>query len=282
MEITKLLVIGSGQMGTGIAQTAIQAGLDVTLGDVTLQLAENGKARIAATLKKLADKGKIDAAAVPSLLDRLRTSEGISAAGEADFIIEAATENREIKQRLFADLDKAARPGVILASNTSSISITEIAGQTRRPDKVVGMHFMNPVPLMSLVEVIRGLATTDETLAAVLELARKMGKTPVEIADYPGFAVNRILIPMINEAVYCVMEGVGTPEAIDTVMKLGANHPMGPLALGDLIGLDTVLSIMEVLHRDLGDDKYRPCPLLRKMVRAGYLGKKSGRGFYAY
>ncbi|HEX2778423.1 MAG TPA: 3-hydroxyacyl-CoA dehydrogenase NAD-binding domain-containing protein, partial [Gemmatimonadaceae bacterium] len=226
-------------------------------------------------------KGTIDAAAKDATLGRIDTNRDVAAAGSAVLVVEAATENRDLKFRIFGDLDRAA-PNAILATNTSSISITEIAAKTTRPDKVIGMHFMNPVPVMQLVEVIRGLATSDETTRATLELAKAVGKTPVEVNDYPGFVANRILMPMINEAVYCLMEGVGTPEAIDTVMKLGMNHPMGPLALADLIGLDTCVAILEVLQAGLGDPKYRPCPLLRKYVAAGWLGRKSGRGFYSY
>ncbi|MGH7717697.1 MAG: 3-hydroxyacyl-CoA dehydrogenase NAD-binding domain-containing protein, partial [Gemmatimonadaceae bacterium] len=215
-------------------------------------------------------------------LARLRGATSLEELRPCTLVVEAASESPDLKFRLFADLDRIVEPESVLASNTSSISITEIAARTRRPDKVIGMHFMNPVPMMQLVEIIRGLATTDETAARVTELSKRLGKTPVEVNDFPGFVSNRVLMPMINEAVYCVMEGVGTPEAIDTVMKLGMNHPMGPLALADLIGLDTCLSILEVLHRGLGDSKYRPCPLLRKYVAAGWLGRKAGRGFYVY
>jgi 3-hydroxybutyryl-CoA dehydrogenase len=227
-------------------------------------------------------KGTIDAATKDATLAKVSTHTDMAAIEGAGLVVEAATENAELKFRIFQDLDRLADPAAILASNTSSISITEIAGRTSRPAQVIGMHFMNPVPVMQLVEVIRGIATSDATTAATMALARKVGKTPVEVNDYPGFVANRILLPMINEAVYCVMEGVGTPEAIDTVMKLGMNHPMGPLTLADFIGLDTCLAILEVMHEGLGDPKYRPCPLLRKYVSAGWLGRKSGRGFYQY
>jgi 3-hydroxybutyryl-CoA dehydrogenase len=227
-------------------------------------------------------KGALDEGAKAAAMARIATGTTMDAVADATFVIESATENVELKHRIFADIDRLAPAGAILATNTSSISITEIAGRVKRPESVIGMHFMNPVPVMQLVEVIRGLATSDETNARTVALAKQVGKTPVEVNDYPGFVANRILLPMINEAVYCVMEGVGTPEAIDQVMKLGMNHPMGPLMLADFIGLDTCLAILEVLHHGLGDPKYRPCPLLRKYVAQGWLGKKSGRGFYAY
>lgn len=277
----KIAVIGAGQMGNGIAHVFAQSGFPVTMIDVAQGALDKGKSTIEKNLDRQVKKGTIDAAAKDATLGRIALNTGVASAGDAALVVEAATENRDLKFRIFADLDKAA-PNAILASNTSSISITEIAAKTTRPDKVIGMHFMNPVPVMQLVEVIRGLATSDATMQTTVELAKAVGKTPVEVSDYPGFVANRILMPMINEAVYCVMEGVGTPEAIDTVMKLGMNHPMGPLALADLIGLDTCVAILEVLQGGLGDPKYRPCPLLRKYVAAGWLGRKSGRGFYTY
>ena len=278
----KIAVIGAGQMGNGIAHVFAQSGFPVTMIDVAQGALDRGKSTIEKNLDRQVKKGTIDAATKDATLGRIATATSAAdAAGDAALVVEAATENRDLKFRIFADLDRAA-PNAILATNTSSISITEIAAKTTRPDKVIGMHFMNPVPVMQLVEVIRGLATSDETTRTTLELAKAVGKTPVEVNDYPGFVANRILMPMINEAVYCLMEGVGTPEAIDTVMKLGMNHPMGPLALADLIGLDTCVAILEVLQNGLGDPKYRPCPLLRKYVAAGWLGRKSGRGFYSY
>ena len=277
----KIAVIGAGQMGNGIAHVFAQSGFPVTMIDVAQGALDKGKSTIEKNLDRQVKKGTIDAAAKDATLGRIALNTGVASAGDAALVVEAATENRDLKFRIFADLDRAA-PNAILASNTSSISITEIAAKTTRPEKVIGMHFMNPVPVMQLVEVIRGLATSDETMRTTVELAKAVGKTPVEVSDYPGFVANRILMPMINEAVYCLMEGVGTPEAIDTVMKLGMNHPMGPLALADLIGLDTCVAILEVLQSGLGDPKYRPCPLLRKYVAAGWLGRKSGRGFYTY
>ncbi len=277
----KIAVIGAGQMGNGIAHVFAQAGYSVTMIDVAQPALDHGRSTIEKNLERQLKKGSIDAAARDATLGRVATSTALAAAADAALVVEAATENRDLKFRIFADLDRAA-PDAILASNTSSISITEIAARTTRPEKVIGMHFMNPVPVMQLVEVIRGLATSDETTRTTVALATTVGKTPVEVADYPGFVANRILMPMINEAVYCLMEGVGTPEAIDTVMKLGMNHPMGPLALADLIGLDTCVAILEVLQGGLGDPKYRPCPLLRKYVAAGWLGRKSGRGFFTY
>jgi len=241
-----------------------------------------GKNTIAGNLDRQIKKGTLQAADKDAILGRVTTAQSVDGVKDATLIVEAATENRDLKFKIFGDIDAAAAPNAILATNTSSISITEIAARTRRPEKVIGMHFMNPVPVMQLVEIIRGLATSDETTQRVVELSKAVGKTPVEVNDFPGFVANRILMPMINEAIYCLMEGVGTPDAIDTVMKLGMNHPMGPLALADLIGLDTCLAILEVLHDGLGDPKYRPCPLLRKYVAAGWLGRKSKRGFYAY
>ncbi len=278
----RVAVIGAGQMGNGIAHVFAQSGFDVTMIDVSAAALERGKGTIAGNLDRQIKKGALQAADKDAILGRVSTATSVDAANDATLIVEAATENRDLKFKIFADIDAAAKPGAILATNTSSISITEIAARTKRPDHVIGMHFMNPVPVMQLVEIIRGIATSDETTQRVVELSKAVGKTPVEVNDYPGFVANRILMPMINEAIFCLMEGVGTPEAIDTVMKLGMNHPMGPLALADLIGLDTCLAILEVLHDGLGDPKYRPCPLLRKYVAAGWLGRKSKRGFYAY
>jgi 3-hydroxybutyryl-CoA dehydrogenase len=278
----RVAVIGAGQMGNGIAHVFAQSGFDVTMIDVSGPALERGKGTIGSNLDRQIKKGSLQAADKDAILGRIATSQAFDAASGAGLIVEAATENRDLKFKIFSDIDSIAGADAILATNTSSISITEIAARTKRPEKVIGMHFMNPVPVMQLVEVIRGLATSDETTQRVLALSKAVGKTPVEVQDYPGFVANRILMPMINEAIYCLMEGVGTAESIDTVMKLGMNHPMGPLALADLIGLDTCLAILEVLHDGLGDPKYRPCPLLRKYVAAGWLGRKTKRGFYAY
>jgi 3-hydroxybutyryl-CoA dehydrogenase len=277
-----IAVVGAGQMGNGIAHVFAQASFPVVMIDVSQAALDRGRATIEKNLDRQLKKGSIDQSAKDATLANVTVATSLDAAKDASLIIEAATENIALKYRIFADLDALAGPDAILATNTSSISITEIAAKTKRPEKVVGMHFMNPVPVMQLVEIIRGLATSDETTARVVSLATALGKTPVEVNDYPGFVANRILMPMINEAVYCVMEGVGTPEAIDTVMKLGMNHPMGPLTLADFIGLDTCVAILEVMHVGLGDPKYRPCPLLRKYVAAGWLGRKAGKGFYTY
>jgi len=283
MSIDRIAVVGGGTMGNGIAHVAAQSGRHVRLLDVSQRLLDAALVTIAKNLDRQIKKGALDEAAKAAILGRIRTgtdlAEGVA---DAELVVEAVPETMEMKRSVFTTLDTAAPPAAILATNTSSISITQIAAVTERPDRVIGMHFMNPVPVMQLVEVIRGLATSDETTAAVMALARELGKTPVEVNDFPGFVSNRVLMPMINEAVTALMEGVAGPEAIDTVMKLGMNHPMGPLALADLIGLDTCLNILEVLHRELGDDRYRPSPLLRKYVAAGWLGRKSGRGFYAY
>ncbi|PIE67349.1 MAG: 3-hydroxybutyryl-CoA dehydrogenase [Deltaproteobacteria bacterium] len=282
MEIKTFGVIGSGQMGNGIAQVAATAGLNVIMSDIKIELAEKGLANITKILTKNMDKGKISAEDKDAILGRIKITANIQDMADADFVVEAATENETIKFQIFKDLNEICKPEVILSTNTSSIPIGRIAAQTSRPEKVIGMHFMNPVPVMKLVEVIRGLATSDETFQTTWDLSEKFGKTPALANDFPGFIANRILLPMINEAVYALYHGVGTREDIDTVMKLGMNHPMGPLALADLIGLDTCLAIMETLYNGFKDSKYRPCPLLRKYVEAGWLGRKTGRGFYAY
>jgi 3-hydroxybutyryl-CoA dehydrogenase len=281
-EIRRVGVIGAGIMGNGIAHVLAQHGREVVLADVSQERLDAALSAIGRNLERQVKKGTLDPEQPSLVLGRIHAATELAAAGDAELIIEAVPEDEALKTRLLQELDGLAAETTILASNTSSISITALAARTGRPDRVIGMHFMNPVPVMQLVEVIRGLQTSDATAASVLALARAVGKTPVEANDFPGFVANRILLPMINEAVYCLMEGVAEADAIDTVMKLGMNHPMGPLALADLIGLDTCVAILEVLHRELGDDKYRPCPLLRKYVAAGWLGRKSGRGFYVY
>ena len=275
-------VIGAGTMGNGIAQVFAQSGFTVTLVDVAEPLLDRARTTIEKSLGKFVEKGKLTASDRDASLERLRTATSIDQLSDADYVVEAIVENAETKRGLFTSLDAITKPDVILASNTSSISITLLGAATKRPDKVLGMHFMNPVPLMTLVEMIRGQATSDASMRTASELCTALGKTPIEAADYPGFIANRILMPMINEAIFAVMEGVGTPEAIDAVMKLGMNHPMGPLTLADFIGLDVCLAILNVLHDGIGDPKYRPCPLLRRMVAAGHLGRKSGQGFYTY
>jgi 3-hydroxybutyryl-CoA dehydrogenase len=278
----RIAVLGAGQMGNGIAHVFAQSGFDVTMIDISREALAKGRDTISKNLDRQVKKGTLTTEDKEKTLGRIATAESLDAVSGATVVIEAVTEQRELKFKIFGEIDRHAAKGAILATNTSSISITEIAARTSRNDLVIGMHFMNPVPVMQLVEVIRGLATSDDTTHRTVELAKAVGKTPVEANDYPGFIANRVLMPMINEAVCCLMEGVGSAEAIDTVMKLGMNHPMGPLALADFIGLDTCVAILEVLHSGLGDPKYRPCPLLKKYVAAGWLGKKSGRGFYEY
>jgi len=282
MDVKTIMVVGAGQMGSGIAQVCAVAGYDVLLYDISEAQLDKGIANIEKLLARQVEKGKMTAADQDAALSRLSRSTDLRDAANADLVIEAVVENMDVKTKLFAELDEIARPETILASNTSSLPITEIAAATKRAEKVIGMHFMNPVPVMKLVEIIRGLATADEVYETIEAVTRTLGKVPVEVNDFPGFISNRVLMPMINEAIYALYEGVATKEAIDEVMKLGMNHPMGPLTLADFIGLDTCLYIMETLHEGFGDDKYRPCPLLRKYVKAGWLGRKTGRGFYTY
>ncbi len=282
MEIKTIGVVGAGQMGNGIAQVAAQSGLQVVMSDIADSFVQKGLATITKNFDRMVEKGKLTAQKKGEITGRIKGTIQLQDMANVDFVVEAATENEVLKLNIFKDLDRICRKDIILSSNTSSISITKIAAATQRPSQVIGMHFMNPVPVMQLVEVIRGLQTSQETFDTVKALAEKMGKTPVQANDFPGFIANRVLLPMINEAIYAVFEGVGTPEAIDAVMKLGTNQPMGPLTLADLIGLDTVLAIMETLYKGFSDSKYRPCPLLKKYVDAGYLGRKTGQGFYKY
>ncbi|MGE7622115.1 3-hydroxybutyryl-CoA dehydrogenase [Viridibacillus sp. NPDC096237] len=282
MSIKKIMVIGAGQMGSGIAQVCAQAGFDVKLNDMKEEFFARGLSTITKNLSRNVEKGRMTESEKAAVLARLTKSLDINDANDVDLVIEAAVENMDIKQSIFKQLDAIAPAHAILASNTSSLPITELAAVTNRPEQVIGMHFMNPVPVMKLVEIIRGLATADDVYQTIEDMTKKLEKVPVEVNDFPGFVANRILMPMINEAIYTLYEGVATKEAIDDVMKLGMNHPMGPLTLADFIGLDTCLYIMETLYEGFGDSKYRPCPLLRKYVKAGWLGKKSGRGFYIY
>lgn len=282
MQVKTFGVIGAGQMGGGIAQVAAASGMNVILHDISTDFVDRGMAVIAKNLQRSVEKGKLSSTEEKAILDRITPNIDMANMKSADFVVEAASEVEEIKFKIFAQLDEVCSPHAILSSNTSSIPIGRIASRTRRPDKVIGMHFMNPVPVMQLVEVIRALPTSDETYQTTIDLAGQMGKTPAEASDFPGFIANRILLPMINEAIYCLYQGVGDKESIDTVMKLGMNHPMGPLALADLIGLDTCLAILNTLHQGLGDPKYHPCPLLAQYVESGWLGRKTGRGFYQY
>ncbi|MGX1431702.1 3-hydroxybutyryl-CoA dehydrogenase [Cytobacillus horneckiae] len=282
MKVKKVMVIGAGQMGSGIAQVCAQAGYSVYMNDIKQEFVERGLGVIKKNLSRQVEKDRMSAEEMEGILARFTPSTTLQDASDVDLVIEAAVENMEIKSQIFSELDEIAPEHAILASNTSSLPITEIAAATNRPEKVIGMHFMNPVPVMKLVEIIRGLATADDVYTTIEEMTKNLRKVPVEVNDFPGFVSNRILMPMINEAIYTLYEGVASEEAIDEVMKLGMNHPMGPLTLADFIGLDTCLYIMETLHEGFGDDKYRPCPLLRKYVKAGWLGKKTGRGFYVY